>query len=93
MLMLLLMLMLYLIYLLYFIILKMQDEEIITTTSSVHTPKYIIPIQTIIEIINYAADYKSIFKYRLINKEIQNILDKQITLYVYTYTIIYNTYI
>ena len=91
--MLLLLLMLYLIYLLYFIILKMQDEEIITTTSSVHTPKYIIPIQTIIEIINYAADYKSIFKYRLINKEIQNILDKQITLYVYTYTIIYNTYI
>ena len=78
----------------------MQDEEIITTSSSsslssssVHTPKYIIPIQTIIEIINYAADYKSIFKYRLINKEIQNILDKQITLYVYTYTIIYNTYI
>jgi hypothetical protein len=65
----------------------MQNEEIITTSSSSlsYMPKYIIPIQTIIEIINYAADYKSIFKYRLINKEIKDILDKQITLYVYIY--------
>jgi hypothetical protein len=66
----------------------MQNEEIITTSSS-YMPKYIIPIQTIIEIVNYAADYKSIFKYRLINKEIKDILDKQITLYVYTHLYIH----
>lgn len=68
----------------------MQNEEIITTSLSLsYMPKYIIPIQTIIEIVNYAADYKSIFKYRLINKEIKDILDKQITLYVYIHLYIY----
>jgi hypothetical protein len=73
----------------------MQNEEIITTSSSSlsYMPKYIIPIQTIIEIVNYAADYKSIFTYRLINKEIKDILDKQITLYVYIYIYTYITLI